>query len=357
MRSIVPRGLFQSWAPGPARLCSIGKENVGLMKNAGLACSVLALAAWAPAPVEVQEEPKPARDRVVRVVTVSQDGIGEKERVECTLERLQQAAAFKPDIACLPETLTRGEPEAVPGPTTERVGAWARDHSCYVICPLKTREGTKVFNTAVLLDRQGRVAGQYHKIHPTEDELRAGVCPGETDPPVFETDFGKIGIQICFDVNWRESWTRLKQKGAQILFWPSAYPAARQLPSVAWQNKVFVVTSTITRPSRIYDITGDVLEATDKDRTWAGAALPLGKRLFETDFNAAKAKQLEKKYGSRVQVTWYREDDWFTIASMDPELSVEGLMKEYGLTPLDAYVLRACQAQDEARSKAGKQDK
>ncbi|MBI3855239.1 MAG: carbon-nitrogen hydrolase family protein [Planctomycetes bacterium] len=307
------------------------------------------LAGCASGPVEPQAKAPPRRDRVVRVVTISQDGIGEKQRVEATLERLTRAASFKPDIACLPETLTRGEPETVPGPTTERVGAWAREHSSYVICPLKTREGGTVHNTAVLLDREGRVVGRYHKIHPTEDELKDGVCPGAVDPPVFDTDFGRIGIQICFDVNWRESWIRLREKGAQIIFWPSAYPAARQLPSLAWQNKVFVVTSTISRPSRIYDITGDVLDASDPGKPWAGAALPLGKRLFETDFNAAKARQMEKKYAGRVQVTWYKEDDWFTVASLDPELTVEDLMKEYGLTPLDAYVLRAGRVQDEAR--------
>ena len=319
------------------------------MRPALIVAFVLAFAGCAPADLRTPETPRPPRDRIVRVVTISQDGIGEKGRVEATLERLAQAAAFKPDIACLPETLTRGEPETVPGPTTERVGAWARDHSCWVICPLKTREGEAVYNTAVLLDRQGRVAGRYHKIHPTEDELKEGIVPGGIDPPVFDTDFGRIGIQICFDVNWRESWVKLRQKGAQILFWPSGYPALRQVPSLAWQNKVFVVTSTLSRPSRIYDITGDVLDATGPEKPWAGAALQLGKRLFEVDFNAAKARQLEKKYAGRVQVTWYKEDDWFTVASLDPELSVEDLMKEYGLTPLDAYVLRAGRVQDEAR--------
>ena len=78
-------------------------------------------------------------------------------------------------------------------------------------------------NTAVVYDRQGQELGQYHKIHPTEGELNGGIWPGPIDPPVFEADFGKFGIQICFDVNWWEGWERLKQKGAQIVFWPSAF--------------------------------------------------------------------------------------------------------------------------------------
>jgi len=296
-------------------------------------------------------QPAWPRDGIVRVVTVCQEGLKGDSLVSDTFKRLDQAASFKPDIACLPEDFTRGEPEAVPGPTTERVAKWAREHSCYVICPIRVKTGELAYNSAVLIDRQGKVAGRYDKIHPTEDELRQGTSPGETDPPVFETDFGLIGIQICFDVNWRDGWTRLKQKGARIIFWPSAYAAAHQMPTLAFLNQSYVVTSTMKSASRIYDITGDLLDASGKDRPWAGAALPLGKRLFETDFNTPKMRQVEKKYGSKVQVTWLRDDDWITLASLDPELAVDDILKEFELTPLDVYITRAQKAQAEQRSR------
>jgi predicted amidohydrolase len=202
-----------------------------------------------------------------------------------------------------------------------------------------------------LIDRKGMIAGRYDKIHPTEDELKRGICPGETDPPVFETDFGTIGIQICFDVNWREGWARLKQKGARIIFWPAAYAAAHQMPVLAFLNQSYVVTSTMKSASRIYDITGDLLGGSGKDQSWAGAVLPLGKRLFETDFNTPKMRQVEKKYGSKVQVTWLRDDDWITLASLDPALAVDDIMKEFDLSPLDSYIIRAQKAQDEQRLK------
>jgi beta-ureidopropionase len=290
-----------------------------------------------------------SRDATVRVVTITQDGLKGDSLVDDTFQRLNQAAEFKPDIACLPEDFTRGEPEAVPGPTTERVGNWAREHSCYVICPIRVKTGARAYNSAVLIDRQGKVAGRYDKIHPTENELQQGTYPGETDPPVFETDFGKIGIQICFDLNWREGWTRLKQKGARIIFWPSAYAAAHQLPTLAFLNQCYVVTSTMKSSSRIYDITGDIIEASGSERPWASAVLPLEKRLFETDFNKPKMRQLEKKYGPKVQVNWLNDDDWITLATLDPELTVADLMKEFDLTPLDNYILRAQKAQDKMR--------
>jgi beta-ureidopropionase len=299
-----------------------------------------------------QDPNQPKSNRLVRVVTVSQDDINEKPgkpRLDATITRLNRAAAFQPDIICLPETLTRSNPEFVPGQTTNRLSNWAREHSCYVICPILIYSDRNIFNSAMLIDRQGKIVGRYDKIHPTEGELDRSICPGKIDPLVFQTDFGKIGIQICFDVNWRAQWKQLKEKGAEIIFFPSAYPAARQLKTLAWLNQCFIVSSTLTRPSSIYDITGEIIETTGKYRHWAGAVLPLGKRLFEIDFHVSKMRDIEKKYGSKVNIQWYHDDDLVSLASLDPQLTVEHLINEFELTPHTDYIQRAQNAQDKRR--------
>jgi beta-ureidopropionase len=294
-------------------------------------------------------------DRIIRVVTISQDGVWRSsgDLLEPAMARLDQAGSFHPDIACLPEMFSNRAPELVPGPVTERLSAWARAHSSYVIFGLRTKKGDRIYNSAILLDRHGRVVGQYSKIHPTEDEIKDGTTPGQDDgPPVFHTDFGTIGVQICFDVNWRDEWRRLKEEGAEIVFWPAAYPAARQLPALALWNQYYVVSSPMTGAAHIYDITGRVLASSGKYQEWAQAVLPLGERLFEVDYNAPKAQEIQQKYGSRVEVTWYHDSDWFTLASLDPDLTVEALIKEYGLTPLDAYISRATKVINQARADA-----
>jgi predicted amidohydrolase len=296
----------------------------------------------------------PARNRLVRVVTVSQDGLAEKSpgaTVDATLARLQEASAFQPDIACLPEAFSRGEAEPLPSPTAQRVGQWARKQRCYVVCPLLVRDGERVTNSALLIDRQGEVIGRYDKIRPTEGELKK-IAPGSADPPVFQTDFGIIGIQICFDVNWHQQWQRLKEKGAQIVFFPAAYPAARHLAAHAWRHQYFVVSSTRTRSSSIFDITGEKLETTGMFRQWAGAVLPVGKRLFEIDFHVGKMRQIERKYGQRVRVAWYHDDDLVTLTALDPDLTVDDLISEFGLIPHTAYIERAQKAQDALRAAA-----
>jgi predicted amidohydrolase len=297
----------------------------------------------------------PNRNPIVRVVSISQEGIprGTDDLSEPTMELLDRAASFHPDIACLPELFSNRAPEQVPGHETERLATWAREHSSYVIFGLSTKKGDRVYNSAILLDRKGQVVGQYNKIHPTEGEIQAGTTPGEdVAAPIFKTDFGTIGIQICFDVNWRDEWRRLKEEGAQIVFWPSAYPAGRQLPALALWNQYYVVSSPMEGSAHIYDITGETLAASGKYQRWAGAAIPLGKRLFETDFNVHKAREIQQKYGSRVEVTWYHDSDWLTLASLDPGLTVDDLITEYGLTPLDDYIARCTKAINNARAEA-----
>jgi beta-ureidopropionase len=296
---------------------------------------------------------------IPRVVTVSQAGLPRhqgNDLLEPTMERLNQARSFHPDIVCLPEVFSNREAESVPGPVTEKLAAWARDNSSYVIFGLRTKKGGRDFNSAILLDRRGKIIGQYDKIHPTDDEMQGGITPGaDAGPPVFRTDFGTIGILICFDVNWRDGWQHLKQNGAQIIFWPSAYPAARQLPALALSNEIYIVSSTMAGRSSIYDITGEVLASTGAHQEWVGASIPLGKRLFETDYNAAKVPDLQRDYGSKVQVVWDHESDWITLASLDPQLTVDDLIAKYGLIPLRQYIARSTQTINKTRSNAESQ--
>ena len=278
-------------------------------------------------------------ERAVHVATVSQDRLDRGSSVtlvEETLERLDRAAYREPDIVCLPETFSGYEAEPAPGPITERLSGWARGRSCYVICPMRTEVAGRTFNSAIILDRRGEMVGRYDKIHLTEGELAGGVAPGEADPPVFQTDFGTIGVQICFDVNWPESWRRLKEKGAEIVFYPSAFPAHRQLSSLAWRNEFHIVSATKTRASRVYNITGEVIAQSGYFQPWADAALHLDKRLFEIDYNTDKVRKLQQKYGGRALV-----------------LSVEGLMEEFGLVPLRTYLARCEKALDDARGRSG----
>ena len=155
----------------------------------------------------------------------TQDGNYEND-VQKIFNILDRTSSYEPDIITIPEVFANQPDTAqkIPGPISNTFSNYAKQHRCYVICGLYTLRENKIYNSAVLIDRKGDISGIYDKIYPTERECDKGVTPGVPNPKVFQTDFGKIGILICFDINWPEVWGELKEGGAEIVFWPSAYP-------------------------------------------------------------------------------------------------------------------------------------
>lgn len=148
-----------------------------------------------------------------------------------SLELVEKAGQEGADIVCLPEFCAAclqndGEKisESIPGPATEAFSRLASRYNMYVLVPMIEKNGdAKPYNTVVILDRKGRVTGKYRKTHLCLPDYQEGEVssPGQ-EIPVFETDFGKIGIAICMDIHYPELFTTLALKGAEIIFWSTA---------------------------------------------------------------------------------------------------------------------------------------
>ena len=271
-------------------------------------------------------------------------------RIKKILGRMEKAAAYQPDIICLPETFNTSmvserrplseiaEDENTPGPVTSRIGEFAGKHNCYVICPVVTKNEGKYYNSAVLLDREGKISGVFHKIRPVSTEIREGrgIIPGPVRPPVFKTDFGKIGMQICFDANWFENWDYLKDDGAEIVFFPSQYPGGRMLNFHAWKNNYYVVSST-GEDARIIDISGIDIDSSSFQLGYTWAAVNLEKEYIPTFPGKHRIPGIFRKYGEAVKIKVYRDTGGgagtgaghITIESLDPDLKVRDILKEF----------------------------
>ena len=136
-------------------------------------------------------------------------------RLRLASEHLAAAAEQGVDIACLPEDFASKAPQPIPGPTTRAVAQIASQHKMYVICSVRELADGKRYNTAVLIDRQGKLAGRYRKVYPWFGERSV---PGREGLPVFDTDFGKLAVITCFDSNFPELWNEADIKGAAIVF-------------------------------------------------------------------------------------------------------------------------------------------
>lgn len=266
---------------------------------------------------------------------------------------LDRAALDRPDIVCLPETFAYlGVPhslaaevaEPVPGPITEMAMVRAKKYSTNIICPLLEQCGEVVYNSAVVINRQGQIVGTYRKLHPVTTsfdftQFEGGVTPGK-EPKVFDLDIGRIGILICFDIQWPAAWATLGQMGAEIVFWPSAYDGGFPLQARAWDHHYYVVSAVKSTYARIIDITGEILMQTGPRSAVIGMQIDLEKRYFHTDFNASQVPAIKEQYGRDVTIRLYHDEGGMTVESNRPGLTVEALMAEFDLELVPDYIAR-----------------
>jgi predicted amidohydrolase len=282
-----------------------------------------------------------------------------EQMVAKILSVMNSIVPSQPDCICLPETFNRMnvsssipiEDEAAErlGGVATRFAEFAAKHKCYVICPIHTRDGDRLYNSAIVIDRQGEYVGEYRKSHTTVDEMAAHVCPGPLEVPVFETDFGKVGAQICFDVQWDAGWRQLQQQGAEIVFWPSAFAGGKMLAARAWQNQYCIVTSTAKDASRVYDFDGSVLAATNRWQPWTIASVNLERAFLHTWPYVQRFPEILAKYGDRIHIQSHGEEEWSIIESRDPELTVAEIMREFELKTIREHLALATSEQVQQR--------
>jgi beta-ureidopropionase len=117
--------------------------------------------------------------------------------------------------------------EPVPGPTTDRMAEYARQHQMVLVVPVYEQEQAGIYyNTAAVIDADGRYLGKYRKTHIPH--CKPGFWekfyfrPGNLGYPVFETAYAKVGVYICYDRHFPEGARLLGLNGAEVVFNPSA---------------------------------------------------------------------------------------------------------------------------------------
>ncbi len=181
---------------------------------------------------------------LVAQVDVIPDREKQVERVFGFLERFRGAV----DIIALPELWTTGYrlKEEKPHTDIKVFSEFARHMGAYLVAgSIYFREGEKYFNRSFVFDREGTLIGEYTKIHlfRSLDEV---FTAGEIIEAI-PTEFGKIGVIICYDIRFPELARKLMLKGAEVLFVPAHWPHARidhwnaLLKARAIENQMYVV--------------------------------------------------------------------------------------------------------------------
>jgi predicted amidohydrolase len=302
--------------------------------------ALLVAASPAAAAGQVAPAAQPAPGRPVRVVSLCFKAGATLETVAGIVDAEGARGA---DLVCLPEAWRGNDVlEPLTGPTVGAMSQLARKHRCYVVCPIYKQEDGRRFNSTVLIDRTGAVAAVYDKIFPywNEFDLKPPAVPGQGDVVVRDTDFGKVGLATCYDAKFPEVFQRLRDAGAELVVWSSAYSGFTELQAFSLLHHYYIVTSTLTGDSVVYDITGALLrdERGTGPVTVSRFTLDMDRTIYHYNFNLEKRARLLAEHAADValDVDMPREE-WFVLKAVRPGVSARSLGREYGLEELRAY--------------------
>jgi predicted amidohydrolase len=232
----------------------------------------------------------PPKPRTVRLATIHYKPTGKSPRANCEefAPLVAEAANQRADLVVLGETVpyvsVNKKPhetaEAIPGPTTDYFGKLAAMHHLHIVLSLYERDSHLVYNTAVLIGPDGGLIGKYRKVCLPHGEVEDGVAPG-SDYPVFDTEFGKVGLMVCYDGFFPEVARELSNRGAEVIAWPVWGCNPRLATARACENHVYVVSSTFMQPkdgwmiSAVFDQTGKPIAVAEEWGTVAVAEVDL----------------------------------------------------------------------------------
>jgi hypothetical protein len=214
---------------------------------------------------------------------------------------------------------------------------------------LEDKARKRCSNAAILIDRKGETVGIYRKVHLVVDtesgSMEHGAIPG-TDEPVFTCDFGKLGIQICYDMDFDRGWSELARRGAELVAWPTQSPQTSQPAFRAKQNHYFIVSSTWRNNASIFEPTGKIVSQIKEQDTQDGikpeSAKAPGDNILVQELDLSYAilpwsrtlkngDALAQAYGNRVGYRYYQDEDRGIFWSNDPHLPIRQMLRNLGL--------------------------
>lgn len=202
----------------------------------------------------------------IKIAAIQMSTVADKmENVRTVKAYLEKIKDENPDFVILPEMFccpyqTENFPiyaEKEGGPVWQQLSGYAKQYGIYLIggsMPEKDAE-ENVYNTSYIFDREGKQIGKHRKVHLFDIDIKGGQTFKESDTltagdsdTVFDTEFGKMGVMLCFDIRFPELSRMMVNDGARIVFVPAAFnmttgPAHWELSfrTRALDNQIYMV--------------------------------------------------------------------------------------------------------------------
>jgi hypothetical protein len=171
------------------------------------------------------------------------------------------------------------------------------------------------------------------------EELEGGITPGQAFP-VFDCDFGKLGVQICWDIQFDDGWEALAKGGAEIVAWPTASPATALPSARAGRHRYYVVSSTWRDNATVFEPTGMVSARLVPPERVLVHEIDLSHAILGWSGFLKNGEVLREKYGEKVGFHYDTREDMGLFWSNDPGTTIGEMIRSIQGEELDLQVER-----------------
>jgi len=284
--------------------------------------------------------------RRVRICTISMNA--ELYRRESTREdlltaaeaKIKRGALDKPDLFLLPETFLvspgagryqkEDNIDQAGNIVYERLGSAARSHNAYLVAPLILRKGDKVHNASVIFDRTGEPVFEYYKTYPAPREAEHGICPGPSKPDTFDADFGRLGLAICFDLNFQPLLRHYYDQGVELLLFPTYFPGGMLLQTWCYLYNFYAVSSHAQGYESVFiDNMGFEVARADMFAQTLTHEFELDSVVVP--INTERMRPAKEKYGPELEIEMHRPEGQAILRYRGGETTAKDILREFDI--------------------------
>lgn len=257
-----------------------------------------------------------------------------------------------PDLIVLPECCDRfplmsmeerGKYYAERGDAfVDYFSAKAADNNCMIVYSAVRQVTDGTFrNVTTLLGRDGKEVASYYKYYPVIEEKTIGHVQEGAGPCVVDTEFGRIGFAICFDLNFMDLLEQYVQKKPHLMLFSSMYHGGHVQSHWAYSCRSYFVGAIPRREQcTILNPLGIKIAGSTNYYPYVTSSINTDFEVVHLDYNKQKLLDARKKYGRKINVYDPGYIGCVLISSESPEITAQQVVDEFEIERLDEYWAR-----------------